>query len=107
MEGMGGNKDMMLLLSLVVHEVRRASQTAQNRGQCLLKIDGSTEPPTKKKEWPLEVLLLGEAGWWVGAPRKRTHEESNSVATVESRTQEARCGDIRVCRSLWWLMTLA
>lgn len=48
MEGMGGNKDMMFLLSLVVHEVRRASQTAQNRGQCLLKIDGSTEPPTKK-----------------------------------------------------------
>lgn len=64
MEGMGGNKDMMFLLSLVVHEVRRArgtAQDAQDRSQCLLNIDGSTEPP-KKKEWPLEVLLLREAG---------------------------------------------
>lgn len=61
MEGMGGNKDMMLLLSLVVHEVRRAGGTAQDRVRCLLKIDSSTQPPTKK-EWPLEVVLLREAG---------------------------------------------
>lgn len=70
MEGMGGNKDMMLLLSLVVHEVRRARGTAQNRDQCLLKIDGSTRPPTIKK-WPLEVLLLREAGVVGGGTRKK------------------------------------
>lgn len=87
---MGGNKDMMLLLSLVVHEVRRARGTAQDRVRCLLKIDGSTQPPTIKK-WPLEVLLLREAEVVVEAPRKRKHEESNSVATIESRTREARC----------------